>query len=87
MRLILTVAGHDVHDVTVNNRRRIRQIVRMHTELFHQIELPDDVRVLFASELFVLHRAVILAVVAEAFGVEADQFGAIGNVVEAVAFY
>ena len=59
--------------------------MRMRADLFHHVELPDDVRVLLAYELFILKWPVVFAV-EKSLRIETDQFAAIGDVVKTVAF-
>ena len=53
-------------------------------QLFHHIEHPDDVSLVFGGDLFVCERPVILAVV-KALGIKALHFAPAGDVPEPVA--
>ena len=59
--------------------------MRLRTDLFHHVKLPDDVGVVLTFQLLVGERAVVLPV-AEALRVERNQLGAVGNIIESVAF-
>ena len=85
MALVLPVRRHHVDQVAVDDRRRVRQVVREGADLLHHVELPEDVGVGLGRELLVGHRAVVLVAVAEALGVEAHHLAAVADVVDLVA--
>ena len=70
--LVLAVRGAHVQHVSPDDRRRVREVVRIRADLFHHVERPDHVGVELTGQLLVGERAVVL-VVAEALDVEADR--------------
>ena len=82
--LIDAVAGQGKEPAIHAEGRAGREVVGEDIQLGDHVESPDKIRVGGRGGGFVGDRAVVLAV-AEAFGVEAQDFGAIGDIVEAVA--
>ena len=82
--LVDAIAGQREQSAIDADRRAGGEIVREDVELGDHIVLPDQVCVAWVGLGFVGDRPVVFAV-AEALGVEADHFGAVGNVVEPIA--
>ena len=79
--LVLAVRRADEHQVAEDDRRRVRQVVRVRADFLHHVERPDDVGVVLPGQLLVGDRPFVLAV-AEAVDVEAPDDAAIARVVE-----
>src|SRR5260370_39868324 len=77
--LILTVRRADEHEIAIDDRGRVRQVVRIRPDLFNHVEGPDDVRIIGPGQLLVAERTVDLAV-AGAVDVEAPYTPAAARV-------
>src|SRR5213594_2473526 len=84
MALVLTVGRADEEQIAPNDRRRVRHVVWIRTNLLHHVEGPDDIRIGLALQRLVLHDAVVLAIT-EAVDVEAKDDAAIADVIEPVS--
>src|SRR5690348_8217790 len=62
MTLILTVGSADEKQISVRYRRTIRHVMRLRSDFFHHVELPDDIGISLTSQLLVLIRSIVLAV-------------------------
>ena len=82
--LVLPVRRADEDEVAPGHRARVREVVRRRADLVHHVEPPDHVGVGVGRQLLVRDGPVVL-LVAEALGVEADELGAVADVVDAVA--